>query len=166
MLGAVTKAWWAETQRIDPASVAGVSVMPCTAKKSEAERPEMATGGHRDVDHVLTTRELVRWLKAAGVRLLDLPEGGPTPMLSEQTGAAPLFGTTGGVLEAALRTGSTCVRQQRAAGLYATDAAMPRRRSHENTEVAVLRRALADDGIPAAHPRHLSTARTQFRRSG
>ena len=227
MLGAVTKNWWAREQGIDPARVVSVAVMPCTAKKSEAARAEMADHGRRHVDHVLTTRELVRMLKSSGLRLPEVPEAAPTPMLSEGTGAGAIFGVTGGVLEAALRTvhalvvgeemaaldvhavrgmdgvraaaldlagrhlevavvhglhnlppllqqireGASpytfievmacpggcvggggqprgfdmAVRQQRAQGLYATDAALPRRRSHDNAEVAALRRALAEE---------------------
>ena len=227
MLGAVTKNWWAQQRDIDPEPIVSVSVMPCTAKKFEAAREEMADDGRRHVDHVLTTRELIRMLKAAGLRLPDVPEDTPTPMLSEQTGAGVIFGATGGVLEAALRTvhamvtGSEmadlevqavrglagvraavldlggrpvevavvhglhnlppllqqiregrspytfvevmacpggcvggggqprgfdmAVRRQRALGLYATDAELPKRRSHDNAEVAALRAALTED---------------------
>ena len=103
MLGAVTKSWWARARGIDPHSIVNVAVMPCTAKKSEAQRGR-TPDGRPEVDHVLTTRELVRMLKAAGLRLPDVTEAAPTPMLSEQSGAAALFGATGGVLEAVLRT--------------------------------------------------------------
>ncbi|HET8560490.1 MAG TPA: [FeFe] hydrogenase, group A [Marmoricola sp.] len=226
MLGAVTKTWWARARGIDPSRIVSVAVMPCTAKKAEAAREEMASDGFRHVDLVLTTRELVRMLKSAGIRLPDVPEAGPTPMLSEQTGAGMLFGATGGVLEAALRSAHAlltgeemadldihavrgmagvreaavdlggravrvavvhglhnlppllqdiregrspytfievmacpggcvggggqprgfdlAVRRQRAQGLYATDAASPVRRSHENSEVAAVR-----DSLPA-----------------
>jgi len=230
MLGAVTKNWWAQQVGIEPEAIVSVSVMPCTAKKFEAGREEMAHGGLRHVDHVLTTRELIRMLKAAGLRLPDVPEGAPTPMLSEGTGAGAIFGATGGVLEAALRTvhamvtgteladpdvravrgtagirsatvdlagrsievavvhglhnlppllqqirdGSSpyafvevmacpggcvggggqphgfdmTVRRERAAGLFTTDAGLPVRRSHQNSEVAALRAVLTD------HERH------------
>lgn len=104
MLAAVTKHWWAQRVGVEPEAVVSVAVMPCTAKKFEAAREEMADGGRPHVDHVLTTRELIRMLKAAGLRLPDVPEGAPTPMLSEGTGAGVIFGATGGVLEAALRT--------------------------------------------------------------
>ena len=226
MLGAVTKDWWAQQVGVDPETVVSVSVMPCTAKKFEAARAEMADRGRRHVDHVLTTRELIRMLKAAGLRLPDVPEGAPTPMLSEGTGAGAIFGATGGVLEAALRTvhamvtgteladpdvrtvrgtagvrsatvdlagrsievavvhglhnlppllqqiraGTSpyafvevmacpggcvggggqphgfdmAVRRERAAGLFATDADLPVRRSHQNTEVAALRAVLSE----------------------
>jgi NADH-quinone oxidoreductase subunit G/NADP-reducing hydrogenase subunit HndD len=230
MLGAVTKNWWAEQVGVEPEAIVSVAVMPCTAKKFEAGREEMAHGGRPHVDHVLTTRELIRMLKSAGLRLPDVPEAAPTPMLSEGTGAGVIFGATGGVLEAALRTvhamvtgteladpdvravrgtagirtatvdladrsievavvhglhnlppllqqirdGTSpytfvevmacpggcvggggqphgfdmTVRRERAAGLFATDAALPVRRSHQNTEVAALRAALTD------HERH------------
>lgn len=224
MLGAVTKSWWAQHQGIDPRAIVDVSVMPCTAKKLEAARPEMAVDGRRDVDHVLTTRELIRMLKAARLQLPDVPDAQATPMLSEETGAGAIFGVTGGVLEAALRTVhalvtgremadldvhavrgmagvraaevrlddrslkvavvhglhnlppllqqirdgcspyafievmacpggcvggggqprgfNMAVRRQRAEGLYAIGAALPKRSSHANTEVATLRAAL------------------------
>ncbi|HEX2895898.1 MAG TPA: [FeFe] hydrogenase, group A [Marmoricola sp.] len=227
MLGAVTKNWWAQQVGVAPGAVVSVAVMPCTAKKFEAGREEMADDGRPHVDHVLTTRELIRMLKSAGLHLPDVPEGAPTPMLSESTGAGAIFGATGGVLEAALRTvhaivtgteladpevravrgtagvrsaavdlagrsievavvhglhnlppllqqirdGSSpytfvevmacpggcvggggqphgfdmAVRRERAAGLFATDAALPVRRSHQNAEVAALRAALSDD---------------------
>ncbi len=237
MLGAVTKNWWAQERGIDPETVVNVSIMPCVAKKFEAARDDPAQEGRPYVDHVLTTRELIRMLKAAGLRLPDVPEGTPTRMLSEQTGAGTLFGATGGVLEAALRTvhvlltgqemadldvhavrgmagvrtasvhlgdrsaevavvhglhnlppllervrdGSSpyafievmacpggcvggggqphgfdmTVRRQRAQGLYATDAVLPKRRSHLNTEVATVRAALtADERHRLLHTHH------------
>lgn len=104
MLGAVTKNWWAQQVGVDPERIVNVSVMPCTAKKLEAGREEMADGRRPHVDHVLTTRELIRMLKASGLHLPDVPEEPPTPMLSEGTGAGVIFGATGGVLEAAVRT--------------------------------------------------------------
>ncbi|RNM13730.1 [FeFe] hydrogenase, group A [Nocardioides pocheonensis] len=109
MLGAVTKNWWAQQVGIDPDRVVNVAVMPCTAKKLEARREEMADGPRRHVDHVLTTRELIRMLKASGLHLPDVPEETPTPMLSEGSGAGTIFGATGGVLEAAVRTVHTLV---------------------------------------------------------
>lgn len=227
MLGAVTKDWWAQQAGVDPETMVSVAVMPCTAKKFEAGRDEMADSGRRHVDHVLTTRELIRILKSAGLHLPDVPDAAPTPMLSEGTGAGAIFGATGGVLEAALRTvhamvtgteladpdvravrgtagtrtatvdlggrsvevavvhglhnlppllqqirdGTSpyafvevmacpggcvggggqphgldmAVRRARAAGLFATDASLPVRRSHENAEVAALRAALTED---------------------
>jgi NADH-quinone oxidoreductase subunit G/NADP-reducing hydrogenase subunit HndD len=78
--------------------------MPCTAKKFEAQRPEMKDSGYQDVDYVLTTRELARMIKEAGIDFQSLPEEDYDDPLGESTGAAVLFGTTGGVMEAALRT--------------------------------------------------------------
>ena len=81
-----------------------VSVMPCTAKKYEIQRPEMEVDGNRDVDAVLTTRELARMIKTAGIDFVNLPEGEFDAPLGLGTGAADIFGVTGGVMEAALRT--------------------------------------------------------------
>lgn len=102
--GALVKTYYAERNGIDPESVFCVSVMPCTAKKFEAARPEMNGSGFRDVDAVLTTRELARMLREAGVDLASLkPEEFDSPM-GMSSGAADIFGATGGVMEAALRT--------------------------------------------------------------
>jgi len=104
MLGAVLKSYYADQQKIDPAKMRVVSVMPCTAKKFEAQRPEMEVNGNRDVDAVITTRELARMIKQAGIDFANLPEEDFDEMYGESTGAAVIFGTTGGVMEAALRT--------------------------------------------------------------
>jgi len=104
MLGALTKTYFAEKLNIDPASIFVVSVMPCTAKKFEITRPEMFNKGMADVDAVITTRELGRMIKDAGIDFRNLPEGKFDSPLGLSTGAADIFGTTGGVMEAALRT--------------------------------------------------------------
>ncbi|MGI5835274.1 MAG: NADH-dependent [FeFe] hydrogenase, group A6 [Chloroflexota bacterium] len=104
MLGAVAKTYYAQKSDIDPAKIVSVSVMPCTAKKFEAERPEMHDSGFKDVDYVLTTRELARMIKEAGIVFTDLPEEKFDSPLGAGTGAAVIFGATGGVMEAALRT--------------------------------------------------------------
>jgi len=104
MMGALIKTHFAQSRGIDPATVVSLSIMPCTAKKYEAARPEMNASGYRDVDYVLTTRELARMLKQVGVRFADIPEEAPDPVLSKYTGAATIFGASGGVMEAALRT--------------------------------------------------------------
>lgn len=104
MFGAMAKTYYPEKSGIDPASIYSVSVMPCTAKKAEAARPEMDASGYRDVDAVLTTRELAKLIRSAGIdfnSLLD--EEFDTPM-GLSTGAGTIFGVTGGVMEAALRT--------------------------------------------------------------
>jgi NADH-quinone oxidoreductase subunit G/NADP-reducing hydrogenase subunit HndD len=104
MMGALIKTYFAESRGIPPENIVSLSIMPCTAKKFEAARPEMRPGGLRDVDYVLTTRELARMIKQAGLRFSDLEEAPPDPVLSSYTGAATIFGATGGVMEAALRT--------------------------------------------------------------
>jgi iron-only hydrogenase group A len=104
MFGALAKTYYAQKQGIDPATVFVVSIMPCTAKKFEAARPEMRSSGHRDVDVVLTTRELGRMLRQAGIELAVLPEGEYDAPMGRYSGAGTIFGTTGGVMEAALRT--------------------------------------------------------------
>jgi len=104
MMGALIKTYYAEKAGIDPAKIYSVSIMPCTAKKFEAVRPEMCASGYRDVDAVLTTRELARMIKQAGIAFNSLPKSEFDSPLGESSGAAPIFGATGGVMEAALRT--------------------------------------------------------------
>ena len=104
MEGAVIKSYYAEKAGIDPKDIAVVSVMPCTAKKFEAARPEMSVSGYPDVDVVITTRELARMIKEAGIEFERLPDEEFDSLMGESTGAAVIFGTTGGVMEAALRT--------------------------------------------------------------
>lgn len=104
MFGAIAKTYYAEKTGIDPAKIVSVSVMPCTAKKAEAARPEMNASGYRDVDVVITTRELGRMIREAGLDFKHLPEDSYDSPLGTGTGAAVIFGTTGGVMEAALRT--------------------------------------------------------------
>ncbi|HOA14718.1 MAG TPA: NADH-dependent [FeFe] hydrogenase, group A6 [Bacillota bacterium] len=104
MFGALAKTYYAQKAGIDPASIFSVSIMPCTAKKFECERPEMASSGFKDVDLVLTTRELARMIREAGLDLRSLePEEYDDPF-GISTGAGVIFGATGGVMEAALRT--------------------------------------------------------------
>ena len=104
MLGALTKSYFAEKVGIDPKSIFMVSVMPCTAKKFEIIRPEMYNNGLANVDAVITTRELGRMIKDAGIDFRNLPDGKFDSPLGLSSGAADIFGTTGGVMEAALRT--------------------------------------------------------------
>jgi len=104
MLGALAKSYYAEVSGIDPKDIVVVSIMPCTAKKFECERPEMCDSGYQDVDYVLTTRELGRMIKQAGIDFVNLPDGDYDNPLGEYTGAGTIFGATGGVMEAALRT--------------------------------------------------------------
>jgi ferredoxin hydrogenase gamma subunit len=103
--GAVAKTYLADKMHVDPKKMRVVSIMPCTAKKEEAGRPEFKTNGRPDVDVVLTTRECARLLKREGVWLPGLPEGKyNNEWMGQYSGAAEIFGTTGGVTEAAIRT--------------------------------------------------------------
>ena len=102
MFGAVLKSYYAEKEGIDPSKVFVVSIMPCTAKKFEAARPELAATGYPDVDAVLTTRELARMIKEAGIDFKNLPERQFDDPMGEASGAGVIFGATGGVMEAAL----------------------------------------------------------------
>lgn len=105
MFGALTKSYFAQKMNIDPAKIVCVSIMPCTAKKGEAELPEMVNkDGIPDVDIVLTTRELMRMFRSEGISLEDVAEMPCDSLLGDSTGAGVIFGTTGGVMEAALRS--------------------------------------------------------------
>lgn len=105
MFGAILKSYYAEKQNIDPKKMFVVSVMPCTSKKTESAREEMVNkDGLRDVDAVVTTRELAKMIKEARIDFLNLEDQDFDPILGEYTGAGVIFGATGGVMEAALRT--------------------------------------------------------------
>lgn len=104
MFGALLKAYYAEQQHVDPSKFFVVSIMPCVAKKFEAARPELTANGVPDVDAVLTTRELGRMIREAGIDFAKLPDEDFDQPLGMSSGAGVIFGTTGGVMEAALRT--------------------------------------------------------------
>ena len=104
MFGAIAKSYYAEKMGIDPKDIVSVSVMPCTAKKFEIGRPDEDATGYPDVDYSMTTRELARMIKKLGIRFRDLPDEEFDVPLGIGTGAAVIFGATGGVMEAALRT--------------------------------------------------------------
>ena len=104
MTGAIVKSYFAEKNGIDPKNIYVVSVMPCTAKKYESKRDELKVGGLKDVDAVITVRELARMINNANIDFARLPDGKFDDMLGDSTGAADIFGATGGVMEAALRT--------------------------------------------------------------
>jgi NADH-quinone oxidoreductase subunit G/[NiFe] hydrogenase diaphorase moiety small subunit/NADP-reducing hydrogenase subunit HndD len=104
MFGALTKTFFAQKKKIDAAKIVSVSVMPCTAKKYEADRPEMRSSGFKDIDYVLTTRELAVMIKQAGIDFKNLEPSNYDSIMGDSTGAAVIFGATGGVMEAALRT--------------------------------------------------------------
>lgn len=104
MFGPLAKTYYAEKINKNPAEMVVVSIMPCTAKKYEADRPEMRGSGYKDVDFVLTTREMGRMIHQAGIDFEKLEDEKYDSILGESTGAAVIFGNTGGVMEAALRT--------------------------------------------------------------
>jgi len=104
MFGAISKTYYAEKVGIDPKNIVTVSVMPCTAKKFEAQRPEMGRDGYRDVDIVLTTRELTKMIKYVGLDFENLNSSDFDSPLGIGSGAGAIFGASGGVMEAALRT--------------------------------------------------------------
>ncbi|MCG9969181.1 [FeFe] hydrogenase, group A [Pelotomaculum terephthalicicum JT] len=125
MFGALAKTYYAKEKGIDPGNILSVSVMPCTAKKYEARRPEMNAsaaywkrGDLRDVDVVLTTRELARMIKEKQIDFTALPEEGYDRLMGEETGGAVIFGATGGVMEAAARTAYFLITGQEPPALF------------------------------------------------
>ncbi|MDA3818906.1 MAG: NADH-dependent [FeFe] hydrogenase, group A6 [Candidatus Delongbacteria bacterium] len=104
MFGALAKTFYAEKKGLKAEKVVSVSIMPCTAKKYEADRPEMRDSGYKDVDYVLTTRELAAMVRQAGMDFSALENENYDSIMGKSTGAAVIFGSTGGVMEAALRT--------------------------------------------------------------
>ncbi|MFA5369582.1 MAG: [FeFe] hydrogenase, group A, partial [Candidatus Omnitrophota bacterium] len=104
MFGAIAKTWYAKRNNIDPRDIVSVSLMPCSAKKFECERPEMNSSGYKDVDYALTTRELAGMIKECGIDLPNLPPSDFDDPLGIGSGAGLVFGATGGVMEAAIRT--------------------------------------------------------------
>lgn len=104
MSGAIIKTWYAEKMGIDPKDIVVVGIMPCTAKKFETKRENQSASGYPDVDYSLTTRELGRMIESAGIYFKHLPDEEFDNPLGDSTGAAVIFGATGGVMEAALRT--------------------------------------------------------------
>lgn len=119
MLGALVKSYYAKEKGLNPEKIFSVSIMPCTAKKYECNRPEMNDAGHhagkeqlRDVDVVLTTRELARLIKMKGIDLSAIEDAKYDPIMGEGTGAAVIFGATGGVMEAAVRSAYFLITEQ------------------------------------------------------
>ncbi len=104
MFGAMIKTYYAEKEGLDPTKIVSVAVMPCTAKKYEAARPEMGWDGYRDIDHVITTRELGRMIRQAGIHFRNLPDEAYDMPFGVSSGAGAIFGATGGVIEAAIRS--------------------------------------------------------------
>ena len=109
MQGAIIKSYYAEKNGIDPKDIVSVAIMPCTAKKFECGRDDEAGAGYPDVDYVLTTRELGRMIDTAGINFQILPDESCDAPLGQGTGAAVIFGATGGVMEAALRTAAEVI---------------------------------------------------------
>lgn len=104
MFGALIKTYYAKKHNIDPANIVSVAVMPCSAKKFECNRPEMTSSGYKDVDYGLTARELAQMIKEAGIYLPEMPKSNFDDPFGDASGAGLIFGATGGVMEAALRT--------------------------------------------------------------
>lgn len=104
MFGALIKTFYAEKMGIDPKDIVSVAVMPCSAKKFECNRPEMDSSGYRDVDYGLTTREVAQMIKEAGIHLPEMPKTHFDSPFGDASGAGLIFGATGGVMEAAIRT--------------------------------------------------------------
>ncbi len=123
MFGALTKTYYAEKLGLDPHDIVCVSVMPCTAKKFEIGRKDQSAAGDGipDVDISITTRELARMIERAGIRFAELPDEEFDPALGESTGASVIFGATGGVMEAALRTAVELVTGESAPAVDYTD---------------------------------------------
>lgn len=114
MVGVLAKTYYAERAGLDPANIKVVSIMPCTAKKFEIRRSDqMRVSGYQEVDVVLTTRELARMIRQSGLEFAELPDGECDSLVGDYSGAGTIFGTTGGVMEAALRTAHYLVTKER-----------------------------------------------------
>lgn len=112
IFGTAAKTYYPEVSDIDPEKIFVVTVMPCTAKKDEADRPEMEINGLRQIDAVITTRELAKMIKDKKINFANLEDGVQDPAMGEYTGAGVIFGATGGVMEAALRTAKDFVEKK------------------------------------------------------
>ncbi len=118
MFGAVIKTYYAKLHNLDPANVVSVSLMPCSAKKFEANRPEMRDSGYQDVDYVLTTRELGHMFVEGGIDVPNLPKTDFDDPFGTATGSGVIFGATGGVMEAAIRTVVELVTGEKVENLF------------------------------------------------
>jgi iron-only hydrogenase group A len=119
MFGALLKTYYAELNQIDPSDIVTVALMPCSAKKSECNRPEMCASGYKDIDYGLTTRELAKMIREAGIDLLQMPKSEFDDPFGSATGSGVVFGATGGVMEAALRTVLELVTGRRVEDFFA-----------------------------------------------
>ena len=104
MFGTLLKTYYAELNGLDPENIVTVALMPCSAKKFECNRPEMCQSGYKDIDYGLTTRELAKMIREAGIDLPKMPKSDFDDPFGTATGSGVIFGATGGVMEAALRT--------------------------------------------------------------
>jgi NADH-quinone oxidoreductase subunit G/[NiFe] hydrogenase diaphorase moiety small subunit len=118
MFGALVKTYYADKMGIDPASIVSCALMPCSAKKFECNRPEMYASGHKDVDYGLTTRELGKMFKEAGLDVPHLPKSDFDDPFGTATGSGVIFGATGGVMESALRTVIELVTGEKVESIY------------------------------------------------
>jgi NADH-quinone oxidoreductase subunit G/[NiFe] hydrogenase diaphorase moiety small subunit len=127
MFGALIKTFYAQKKGIDPKDIVSVAVMPCAAKKFECNRPEMADSGFKDVDYGLTTRELGQMIKEAGIYLPEMPQSHFDDPFGDASGAGLIFGATGGVMEAALRTVIELVTGKKVENVFANAEITPLR---------------------------------------
>jgi iron-only hydrogenase group A len=125
MFGALIKTFYAQKLHVDPAKIVSVAVMPCTAKKFECDRPEMYSSGYKDVDFGITTRELGRMFRQAGLDVPSLPKSDFDDPFGTATGSGLIFGATGGVMESALRTVIELVTGQKVESIYEHGDIMP-----------------------------------------
>ncbi len=125
MFGAIIKTFYAQQIGVDPKDVVSVALMPCSAKKFECNRPEMADSGYKDVDYGLTTRELAKMIKEAGIFLPEMPKSMFDSPFGEASGAGLIFGATGGVMEAALRSVIEFVTGNKTEDIFANANIMP-----------------------------------------
>ncbi|MFO7525021.1 MAG: NADH-dependent [FeFe] hydrogenase, group A6 [Ignavibacteriaceae bacterium] len=125
MFGALIKSYYAEKKGIDPKDIVSVAVMPCSAKKFECNRPEMVDSGFKDVDYGLTTRELAQMIKEAGIYLPEMPRSHFDDPFGDASGAGLIFGATGGVMEAALRTVIEFVTGKKVEDVFANADVLP-----------------------------------------
>jgi NADH-quinone oxidoreductase subunit G len=148
MVGALTKTYYAEKMGLDPKNLFVVSIMPCTAKKFEIQRSaEMSSSGQQDIDISLTTRELCRMIKSAGIDFRNLPEDERVDsLLGDYTGAGTIFGVTGGVMEAALRTAHFALTKERLPSMELKDI-----RGLDGVKEATLKVAGKDVRVAVAH---------------
>jgi NADH-quinone oxidoreductase subunit G/[NiFe] hydrogenase diaphorase moiety small subunit len=118
MFGALIKTWYAQINHIDPGKIVSVALMPCSAKKFECNRPEMCDSGYKDVDYGLTTRELAQMIREAGIQLPEMPKSDFDDPFGSASGSGVIFGATGGVMEAALRSVIEFVTGTKVENLY------------------------------------------------